>query len=79
MQRFEAGLFDNKTLMAEKYRTWAAKAVDGKYWDTAKKLLDKSFSLNKTNLSYYKTLSYYFRSKRKENNFNNQQAIPIYI
>lgn len=65
MWAFEKKLFKNKPLIAEKYRMWAAKAIDGQHWDQAKKLLSKSFGLNKTSLNYYRTLAYYLRSKRK--------------
>lgn len=60
----EQKLYDNRNLMAEKFRVWAAKAIDVRNKEQAKKLLSKSFSLNKTNISFYKTFLYYLRQKK---------------
>lgn len=60
---FEQSLFDNKPLMAKRYRMWAAKAVDKKNWAQAKELLGKHFSYSKTDISGYRTLWYYLRSR----------------
>jgi glycosyltransferase involved in cell wall biosynthesis len=65
LAQIEQTLFDNKILMAEKFRVWAAKAVDVRNWEQAKKLLGQSFSLDKTNVNFYKTLLYYFRQRKK--------------
>ena len=51
----------NKTIMAEKYRIWAAKAIDKRDMARAKKLLLKSLSLSAINKATYKTAFYYLR------------------
>ncbi len=60
---FEEQLFNNKPLMAKRYGMWAAKAVDKKNWGQAKDLLKKHFSQSKTDISGYRTLLYYIRSR----------------
>ncbi|MCB0700170.1 MAG: glycosyltransferase family 2 protein [Chitinophagales bacterium] len=60
---FEEALFKNKPLMAQRYRMWAAKAIDKKNWVQAKDLLKKHFSCSKTDVSGYRTLLYYLRSR----------------
>lgn len=60
---FEEALYKNKPLMAERYGMWAAKAVDKGNWAQAKDLLKKHFKNSVTNISGYKTLFYYLRSR----------------
>lgn len=60
---FEQQLYDNKPLMAKRYRMWAAKAIDKKNWKQAKELLKKHFRYSKTDVSGYRTLLYYWRNK----------------
>ncbi len=62
-RKFEETLLSNKDLMAEKYRVWAAKAIDMKKWEQAKSLLNMSFKLKKTSLNYYRTLFYFLRKR----------------
>jgi len=61
LRMFEQNLLANRTLMAEKYRIWAAKAIDKRDMDRAKKLLLKSLSLSAVNTATYKTAFYYLR------------------
>lgn len=60
---FEQKLFNNKALMAQRYRMWAAKAVDKKNWAQAKDLLKKHFTCSMTDTAGYRTLLYYIRSR----------------
>ena len=60
---FEQSLFNNKKLMAQRYRMWAAKAIDKKKWDQASSLLKKHFSCSMTDTNGYRTLLYYLRSR----------------
>jgi len=60
MRAYENELLSNKTLMAEKYRTWAAKAIDKNNFAQAKALLRKSLRLN-VSPETFKTCLYYFR------------------
>lgn len=60
---FEESLYSNKPLMAKRYGMWAAKAVDKKNWPQAKELLKKHFSQSLTDISGYRTLLYYLRSR----------------
>ena len=60
---FEQQLYNNKPLMAKRYRMWAAKAIDKKNWKQAKELLKKHFRYSKTDVSGYRTLLYYWRNK----------------
>ena len=62
MRHFETQLFNNGELMAEKYRIWAAKAVDKKDWEQAKILLKKSLHLNRWNKSTNRTILYFIRT-----------------
>ena len=61
LRMFEQSIMTNKTIMAEKYRIWAAKAIDKRDMDRAKKLLLKSLSLSAVNTATYKTAFYYLR------------------
>lgn len=63
MRAFEERLLADKKLMAEKYRLWAAKAIDKKQFEQAGKMLTKSFAMNMVNPQFYKTLLYYTRRK----------------
>jgi len=63
MYAYERELLNNKDLMAEKYRLWAAKAIDKKDMRQAKTLLSMSLKLCKRNPDTYKTLFYYLRRK----------------
>ncbi len=63
MKAYENKLFNNKRLMAEKYRIWAAKAIDNNNWPQARFFLKKSMSLSLANTRTYATLSYYLRNK----------------
>lgn len=60
---FEHKLLSDKMLMAKRYSMWAAKAVDEKKWDQAKKLLGTLFTKTLTSISAYRTLIYYLRSR----------------
>ena len=60
---FEQSLFDDKKLMALRYRMWAAKAIDKKNWPQAWDLLKKHFGCTLTDTAGYRTLLYYIRSK----------------
>lgn len=61
MQEFEQEVFANKKIMSEKYRMWAATAVDKGDKKAAKNFLKKSFFLNPLNTTWYKTYLYYLR------------------
>lgn len=63
MHTFEERLLNDKKLMAEKYRLWAAKAIDKKQFDQAGRMLTKSFAMNMVSAQFYKTLLYYTRRK----------------
>lgn len=60
---FEESIYNNKGLMAERYRVWAAKATDKKNWKQAKELIKKHFANTITDINGYKTLAYYLRSR----------------
>lgn len=60
---FEQKLFNDKALMAKRYRMWAAKAVDKKNWKQAIDLLKKHFECSLTDMAGYRTLFYYIRSR----------------
>lgn len=61
MKDFEQKLLGDTRLMAEKYRLWAAKAIDKKDLKLAKRLLVRSVKLRSTNKDIYKTMLYYLR------------------
>jgi glycosyltransferase involved in cell wall biosynthesis len=61
MRAYERELLGNKSLMAEKYRTWAAKAIDKCNFSQAKTLLRKSLQLNAISPETYRTCLYYIR------------------
>jgi glycosyltransferase involved in cell wall biosynthesis len=61
MRSYESELLSNKTLMAAKYRTWAAKAIDKNNFKQAKALLRKSLGLNAISPETFKTCLYYIR------------------
>jgi glycosyltransferase involved in cell wall biosynthesis len=63
MRAFEKSLFDNKSFMSEKYRIWAAKAIDKKRWTEAASLLKTTFFKNPLNRAFYRSLLYYFRKR----------------
>ena len=63
MRQFEAELLSNSALMAEKYRLWAAKAIDKRDLKLAKSLLEKSIKLQTSNKDIYKTILYYVRRR----------------
>lgn len=60
---YEQELMLDSTLMGDKYRIWAAKAIDSKKFQLAFSLLKQSFTYNKLNYNFYRTLAYYFRSR----------------
>jgi len=60
---YEQELLNNQNLMAEKYRLWAAKAIDKGDMQQAKTLLGKSLRLQGSNQNTYKTMLYYLRRK----------------
>ncbi len=60
---FEQSLFDDKKLMAQRYRMWAAKAIDKKNWAQAWDLLKKHFRCSLTDVDGYRTLLYYLRNR----------------
>lgn len=57
----EESLVQDNVFMAERYRVWAAKAVDINNNVAARTLLWKSFRKNPFNIDFYKTLFYSFR------------------
>lgn len=61
--QFEHDLLHSKTIMSEKYRIWAARALDMNKFDSARQLLNKAFRLNKWNMNYYRTLKYFYTKK----------------
>lgn len=63
MSAFETSLLSDNNLMAEKYRLWAAKAIDKKDLKQAKALLEKSINLQGHTKDVYKTMIYYLRRK----------------
>ena len=63
MRAYEAELLSNKSLMAEKYRIWAARAIDKSDLAQAKVLLKKSIEYQGFNRDTYKTMAYYWRRK----------------
>lgn len=63
MKAYEDMLFHNGRLMAEKYRIWAAKAIDNNNWPQARYFLKKSMGLSLVNTRTYVTLSYYLRNR----------------
>ena len=63
MRAYEKELLSNNNLMAEKYRLWAAKAIDKRDMKQARMLLGKSLSLQSSNQETYKTMLYYLRRK----------------
>lgn len=63
MKNFEETLLSDNMLMAEKYRLWAAKAIDKKDLKQAKALLEKSIKLQGRTKDVYKTMLYYLRRK----------------
>lgn len=65
IRKYEATLLNSKTFMAEKYRERAVREIDMERLDIASEFLRKSFSLNKWNKQYYKTLRYYFAKKMR--------------
>ena len=65
--------------MAEKYRLWAAKAVDKKDWDQAKSLLKKSLHLNRWNKTTNRTLLYFLRSQAKEKGVSVLRSLLYFV
>ncbi|MEZ5016875.1 MAG: glycosyltransferase family 2 protein [Flavipsychrobacter sp.] len=63
LRDFEMSLFQDNALMAEKYRIWAAKAIDRKDWATAKKLILKKLKYKKNSIDGFRTILYYYRRK----------------
>lgn len=63
MQEFEEILLNDKQLMAEKYRIWAAKAIDTRNWQQAKKLIKQSLKLRTNKSKALRTYLYYFRNR----------------
>lgn len=63
LRKFEMDLMNNKKLVAERYRLWAAKYIDNKNWPKAKQLLGKHFKQTRTDVQGYKTLAYYLRKR----------------
>lgn len=63
MEAYEAGLLNDKKLVAERYRVWAAKSIDNGQWAQAKNLLNNHFKNNKTDIQGYKTFAYYLRKR----------------
>ncbi|HRO42892.1 MAG TPA: glycosyltransferase family A protein [Flavipsychrobacter sp.] len=63
LRAYEKELMSNSNLMAEKYRLWAAKAIDKGDMDQAKMLLGRSLKLQGSNQNTYKTMLYYLRRK----------------
>lgn len=63
LHAYEKELLSNGNLMAEKYRQWAAKAIDKGDMQQAKSLLGKSLKLQGSNQDTYKTMLYYLRRK----------------
>ncbi|HTN47121.1 MAG TPA: glycosyltransferase family A protein [Flavipsychrobacter sp.] len=62
-REFEQQLMADRPLMAEKYRIWAAKALDNGDTSRAAFLLRESFARKKTNVDFYRTVWYYIRKR----------------
>lgn len=60
---FEQKVLTNKTLMAERYRQWAAKSIDKGNWGQAWSLIKKYLSDGELNVNGIKTLVYYIRKR----------------
>ncbi len=63
LRDYESSLFKNKPLMAERYRMWAAKAIDKRNWKQAKSLLKNSLTTGKAGLTELRTVLYYLRKR----------------
>lgn len=79
MHQFEQRLYSDKKLMAEKYRLWAAKAVDKKNWEQARILLKKSMQLNRWNNVTNRTFIYFLRSQAKERGISLFRSLLYFI
>lgn len=62
LRSLEASLLRDKSVMAEKYRIWAAKAIDQGKTKHAISLLWKSITLNVFNFKLYRTIWYFVRA-----------------
>jgi hypothetical protein len=60
---YEQQLMANKEVMAERFRIWAAKAVDKRNFSEASELLRKAFQANMLHPRTFSTLTYYLRRK----------------
>ncbi len=67
-EKFERKLLNNRKLMAERYRIWAAKAVDKKSFKEARQFIRKAMSAKMMHTDTLWTLSYYLRSRLFERN-----------
>lgn len=63
MLAFEESLYKNNTLMAQRYRQWAAKAIDKKHWKQATDLLKKCLATGKADSTAYRTIFYYVKKR----------------
>jgi glycosyltransferase involved in cell wall biosynthesis len=63
IEQYEYELRNNRLLMSEQYRIWAAKAVDKNDWQMARRLMLKSFGKKKFNPRLLRTLVYYMKKK----------------
>ncbi len=63
LQNYVAQLLSNKSLLADRYRLWAVKAIEQGSMRKAAALLKQSFLLNKWSLPLYKTLKYYLTKR----------------
>lgn len=61
LQAFEQKLLTDKKIMSQKYRIWAAKAIDVKDFAQARRLIKKSFALNPFNRTLLNTIFYYIK------------------
>lgn len=63
MLAFEESLYKNNKLMAERYRQWAAKAIDKRHWKQATDLIKKCLSTGKADSTAYRTIFYYIKKR----------------
>ncbi len=63
MLAFEESLYKNNRLMAQRYRQWAAKAIDKKHWKQATDLIRKCLATGKADSTAYRTIFYYIKKR----------------
>ncbi len=68
MKAYEDSLYQDKALMAERYRIWAAKAIDKGNWQQAWSLLKSCLKTGKAGAMGYRTLFYYLKRRYLQTN-----------